>query len=124
MKRKINNQNKMEINRFKTCRGLLTPFKNELFWSKIEKVFNSKKSFLVTLKSFNKSHGVAYKFFYNKETDLYGNNFENQETKRKSAFLAFTRILNEKEFNFLLFKKKGDISDFQRMITRMNFKHY
>lgn len=121
MKRKINNINKMAINKFFSKKNLLKPTKNNDFWKKIEGLFNSKKSFLLILKKFDKSHGIAYKFYYDKVWDLYGNNFHKQGTKRKSAFLALIRILNEKDFDFIIVKKKSTIIDFDNMVKRKDF---
>ena len=120
MKRKINNKNKMFLKKFIGSKKIIK-FKNDyILFQILSDLFNKKVSFLLQLRKNNKSYGTVYKVFYNKETNLYGNTFEKQNTSKTFAFDSIFKLICNYNPDFLRIKTKKSIHSFNKYLFNLN----
>lgn len=120
MKKLMNHYNKMILKKYHGSKKI-TKATNELeIANKLIELFNSKKSFEITLKKHSKSYGLIYQVYFNPETDLYGNHFEKQSASRDFAFQSVFEQVVKYQPDFLLCKSKKKIQDFKKYMNRKN----
>lgn len=118
MKRVYNNKNKMFLTKYNNSKKVVNTNNVLKTIKTIENLFTKKVSFSLTFRKFNKSYGTVYRIYYNPFTDLYGSNFEKQDTDRVSAIKSILSLFPKKEPDFFKVKTCKNLHKFNRLMNR------